>query len=41
MSATSERIRENLAWVDVKRWLTPAFPETFLFTCTGDRLFLP
>ena len=29
---------ENLAWVDVKRWLTPAFPETFLFTCTGDFL---
>lgn len=29
---------ENLEWVDVKRWLTPAFPETFLFTCTGDFL---
>ena len=29
---------ENLAWVDVKRWLTSAFPETFLFTCTGDSM---
>ncbi len=28
----------NLALVDVKRWLTPSFPETFLFTCTGDFL---
>ena len=29
---------ENLALVDVRRWITPAFPETFLFTCTGDFL---
>ena len=29
---------ENLEWVDVRRWITPAFPETFLFTCTGDFL---
>ena len=29
---------ENLAWVDVKRWLTSAFPETLLFTCTGDSM---
>ena len=29
---------ENLEWVDVRRWINPAFPETFLFTCTGDFL---
>ena len=29
---------ENLALADVKRWVTSAFPETFLFTCTGDFL---
>lgn len=29
---------ENLEWVDVRRWITPSFPETFLFTCTGDFL---
>ena len=29
---------ENLALADVKRWVTDAFPETFLFTCTGDFL---
>jgi acetyl esterase/lipase len=29
---------ENLALADVKRWVTGAFPETFLFTCTGDFL---
>lgn len=29
---------ENLALMDVKRWITAAFPETFLFTCTGDFL---
>ena len=28
----------NLEWVDVRRWITPSFPETFLFTCTGDFL---
>ncbi len=29
---------ENLRLVDVRRWITPAFPETFFFTCTGDFL---
>ena len=29
---------ENLALMDVRRWVTPSFPETFLFTCTGDFL---
>ena len=29
---------ENLETVDVRRWITPDFPETFLFTCTGDFL---
>lgn len=29
---------ENLALMNVKRWITAAFPETFLFTCTGDFL---
>ena len=29
---------ENLALADVKRWVTGDFPETFLFTCTGDFL---
>lgn len=29
---------ENLAMVDVRRWITPDFPETFFFTCTGDFL---
>ena len=29
---------DNLATVDVRRWITQAFPETFFFTCTGDFL---
>ena len=29
---------ENLALVDVRRWITADFPETFFFTCTGDFL---
>ena len=29
---------ENLALVNVKRWITADFPETFLFTSTGDFL---
>ena len=29
---------ENLKWIDVLEWITPAFPETFLFTATGDFL---
>ena len=28
----------NLEMLNVKRWITDAFPETFLFTCTGDFL---